>query len=128
MLVAFRAKNNPFRWYDPAGAVLSSHSNSTDKEVRISAFRRQHCTLTGPLPFSKMTTWTLVGRAWRRAAMRSTIPSISHSPCTFPGVGVVNTGTHDFFYLGRIDPNTGLFQWVTTGTTTGSTHTMAEQE
>jgi hypothetical protein len=123
VFVAFRAKNNPFRWYDPAGAVLSSHSNSTDKEVRISAFSISAAHLWTTSLFENDNV-DISGAGMAAGCDALYYSSISHSPCTFPGVGVVNTGTHDFFYLGRIDPNTGLFQWVTTGTTTGSTHTI----
>ncbi|MBP7156007.1 MAG: HYR domain-containing protein, partial [Flavobacteriales bacterium] len=120
--VAFRAKNAQFRWYGPTGTVLTTHTNTTQKQIRISSFSSSAAhQWTTSLAESDDGSYGMSALSAGCDALY--ITGITHDPCTFPGVGTVTTGTHDFLYLGRINTANGQFQWVTTGTSTGSHHT-----
>ena len=119
---AFRAKNTQFRWYGPTGTVLTTHTNPTQKQIRISSFSNAAAhQWTSSLAESNDGSYGMSALSAGCDALYFT--GITHDPCTFPGVGTVTTGTHDFLYLGRINTANGQFQWVTTGTSTGSDHT-----
>ncbi|MCB0770453.1 MAG: HYR domain-containing protein, partial [Flavobacteriales bacterium] len=119
---SFRAKNASFRWYGPTGTTLATSTTPTDKQVRISSFSN-----SGAHQWTTSLTESNDGNygmnALRAGCDALYITGITHDPCTFPGVGTVTTGTHDLLYLGRINTANGHFQWVTTGTSTGSHHT-----
>ncbi len=120
--VAYDTQHPTCNWYGTSGTLLTSHVASSDRQLRVSTF-----STTG------VHLWTtsvdeagnnMLGSAGLAAGCDALyITGITASPTTFPGVGSISTGTSDMFFLGRIDPATGQYEWVTTGTSTGSNNT-----
>ncbi|MBL0128548.1 MAG: HYR domain-containing protein [Flavobacteriales bacterium] len=120
--VAYDTQHPTCNWYGTSGTLLTTHVASSDRQLRVSTFAN-----TG------VHLWTtsvdeagnnMLGSAGLAAGCDALyITGITASPTTFPGVGSISTGTSDMFFLGRIDPVTGQYEWVTTGTSTGSSNT-----
>ncbi|MBK7239039.1 MAG: HYR domain-containing protein [Flavobacteriales bacterium] len=125
--VAFRTKNTDHKWYGPSGNTLVSSSALDNWDLRVSAF-----TATGS--HSWIVAVNESEDSYAGPASLATgcgavyLTSSTHAPTSFPGVGNVNTGTHDLFFLGRLSRANGQFEWVTTGTTTADTHTIGGRD
>ncbi|MCB9165313.1 MAG: HYR domain-containing protein [Flavobacteriales bacterium] len=121
--VSYRAGNTGCTWYGTTGSSIGNATSSFQWDPRITAF-----SATGGFGWNRALNEN--DGSNRGAASLAVgcgalyITGISHSPTVFPGLGNSTTGTHDFFYLSRINPLNGQFQWLTTGTTTGSNHSI----
>ncbi|MCB9194482.1 MAG: HYR domain-containing protein [Flavobacteriales bacterium] len=120
--VTYHANGTTVNWYGTNGPLMATYTAADQHEMHISAFSLSG-THQWTTSITESNTSNLVRTGLAAGNEGLYLTGITHSPSTFPGGVVVNTGTHDFQYLARLDPASGNSIWVRSGTTTGSNHT-----